>query len=100
MSVLCVLVGTTVLGALLGFPSGWITGVEIGTSAVTLIMVVVIQHTQGREQTATQRKLDELLRALPQAQSSLMMLEEAPDGVMQAVEDQHRTSKDGADASV
>ena len=27
------------------------------------MMVVIIQHTQGREQMATQRKLDELLRA-------------------------------------
>jgi low affinity Fe/Cu permease len=33
-------------------------------SAVTLVMVFAIQHPQGREQAATQRKLDELIRAL------------------------------------
>ena len=46
-------------------------------------MLFVIQHTQGREQAATQRKLDELLRALPEAESGLMMLEEASEDEMQ-----------------
>lgn len=60
-------------------------------------MVIVIQHTQAREQTATQRKLDELLRALPEAQTSLMMLEEASDGVIQDVHNEHRSSKERED---
>lgn len=46
----------------------------------------------GREQTATQRKLDELLRALPGASSGLMMLEQAPDDVLQGVEAHQRSS--------
>ena len=61
-------------------------GFAVGTSAVTLMMVFVIQHTQGREQAATQRKLDELLRALPEAESGLMMLEEAPEEELRDVE--------------
>ncbi len=82
-----------IIGAILGFPSAWLTGFEIGTSALTLTMVTVIQHTQGREQTATQRKLDELLRATPFAQSELMMLEEEPDETIQAVEETQRRFK-------
>ena len=62
--------------------SGWETGFAVGTSVVTLMMVFVIQHTQGREQAATQRKLDELLRALPEAENGLMMLEEAAEEVL------------------
>ena len=58
------------VGAVLGFSAGWIAAFEVGTSFVTLMMVLVIQHTQGREQAATQRKLDELLRALPEAEST------------------------------
>lgn len=81
-----VLVAAVVAGAGLGFSAGWVTGFEIGTSFVTLVMVLVIQHTQGREQAATQRKLDELLRALPEAESGLMMLEEASDDTMRDVE--------------
>lgn len=85
-------------GASIGFTSSWIAGVEIGTSIVTLVMVIVIQHTQGRAQTATQRKLDELLRALPGAESSLMMLEQASDDVLQDVETHQRSSQGKEDA--
>jgi low affinity Fe/Cu permease len=77
-------------GVLLGFPSSWVAAFEVSVSAVTLVMVFAIQHTQGREQAATQRKLDELIRALPGADESLMMLEEAPGKVMLDVEEEQR----------
>jgi low affinity Fe/Cu permease len=53
-------------------------------------MVFTIQHTQTREQAATQRKLDELLRAMPGAAESLMMLEEAPEAFIRDVEEGQR----------
>jgi len=53
-------------------------------AATTLIMVFVIQHTQARAQAATQRKLDEILRASPGADNSLVTLEEAPDDELKA----------------
>ena len=76
--------------AILDFPSKWVAAFEISISSVTLVMVFAIQHTQGREQAATQRKLDELIRALPGADEGLMMLEEAPRQFMLDVEDEHR----------
>jgi len=79
-----------VLGAVLGFPSSWVVTFEVAVSSVTLLMVFTIQHTQGREQVATQRKLDELLRAIPGAAESLMMLEEAPKAFMLKVEENQR----------
>ena len=81
------------VGIALGFPNGWVVAFETGTSAVTLAMVFVIQHTQSREQAATQRKLDELLRALPEAQTSLIMLEEASEQTMKDVEEGQRDLK-------
>jgi low affinity Fe/Cu permease len=78
------------VGASLGFPSRWVAGFEVSASAITLAMVFAIQHTQGREQTATQRKLDELLRAIPGAADALMMLEEAPKEFMEDVEESQR----------
>jgi low affinity Fe/Cu permease len=96
-SVAVAVVGTllllVVLGLALDFPSGWVSGIEVGSSVVTLAMVFVIQHTQGREQAATQRKLDELLRATPGAAEALMMLEEAPREVMLDVEESQRDSR-------
>jgi low affinity Fe/Cu permease len=74
----------------LHFPGTWVDGFEVFASAATLVMVFAIQHTQGREQSATQRKLDELIRALPNANESLMMLEEASQEVMLKVEDEQR----------
>jgi low affinity Fe/Cu permease len=88
-----ILVAAVVVGAILGFPAAWTSAFEVGASFITLMMVVIIQHTQGREQVATQRKLDELLRAIPQAESGLMMLEEDSDETIQALEDRQRLTK-------
>ncbi len=85
-----------IVGIVLGFPSGWVTVSEVGMSATTLVMVFAIQHTQSREQAASQRKLDELLRAIPGAHERLMMLEEAPDDVLQDVVEDHRVHHEHA----
>ena len=53
-------------------------------------MVFVIQHTQARHQAATQRKLDEILRALPEADNTLLALEHASDDELRATRQQHR----------
>lgn len=90
LTVIVIMVCLVAAGAALGFPSGWVAAFEVSVSAVTLVMVFAIQHTQGREQAATQRKLDELLRALPGADESLMMLEEAPQQVLRDVEEEQR----------
>lgn len=82
-----------VLGAALGFPSRWVVAFETTSSSLTLLMVFTIQHTQGREQAATQRKLDELLRAIPGAEEALMLLEEAPRETMLEVEEAHRETR-------
>ena len=79
-----------ILGIILGFPIVWVNTFEVTVSTVTLLMVFTIQHTQGREQVATQRKLDELLRATPGAAEALMMLEEAPREFIMEVEDFQR----------
>lgn len=42
-----VLVSTVLLGAILGFPAPWTTAFEVGASFITLMMLVVIQHTKG-----------------------------------------------------
>jgi low affinity Fe/Cu permease len=87
------LLSALVVGIALGFPEGWVIAFESATSAFTLAMVFVIQHTQSREQAATQRKLDELLRALPEAQTGLIMLEEASEETMKEVEEGQRDLK-------
>nr|WP_230209284.1 low affinity iron permease family protein [Tetrasphaera sp. HKS02] len=79
-----------VFSAVYEFPSRLELVFQTMVSAVTLAMVFVLQHTQAREQTATQRKLDELLRALPEADNAMVTLEEAPDAELDAARAAHR----------
>ena len=78
------------ISAVFGFPARLETVFMTLAAATTLIMVFVIQHTQSRAQAATQRKLDEILRASPEADNSLITLEEAPDNELKAATDTYR----------
>jgi low affinity Fe/Cu permease len=49
------------------------------TGSVTFVMVFVIQHTHERRTSATQRKLDELIRSSTHADDTLIAVEEAAD---------------------
>ena len=73
------LAGWLVVGVVTEFPHWWETVLYSATSAVTLLMVFVIQHTQARQTSATQRKLDELIRSSTEADRTLIAVEEAQD---------------------
>jgi low affinity Fe/Cu permease len=75
--------------ALAGFPSSWQTAFAAVCAAVTTIMVFTIQHTQSREQAATQLKLDELIRALPGADDHLVHVESGADEELAELEQRH-----------
>lgn len=75
------------------FPARLETIFQSLAAATTLAMVFVIQHTQAREQAATQRKLDEILRASPEADNTMITLEEAPDNELKAATDAHRDAR-------
>src|SRR6201996_5498480 len=64
---------------LVGFPARLETIFQTLVAALTFALVFVIQHTQTREQLVTQRKLDEILRALPGADNAVIGLEDATD---------------------
>jgi low affinity Fe/Cu permease len=79
-----------------GFPARWETVFQTLVAALTLMMVFVIQHTQQRQQRATQRKLDEILQALPDTDKSLLTLEHASDEELHATGHQHRRIRQAA----
>jgi Predicted small integral membrane protein len=68
-----------------GFPTWWQIALYSTTGSVTFVMVFVIQHTHERQTFATQRKLDELIRSSTQADDTLIAVEEAADGQLQAL---------------
>lgn len=96
VTVIVLVLASVAIGVALGFPGGWFASFGAAASALTLLMVFAIQHTQAREQAATQRKLDELIRALPGASEKLMMLEEAPKDFLQEVEEDQRDTRTGS----
>ena len=71
------------------FSARWETIFQTLVAAVTLSMVFVIQHTQARHQRATQRKLDEILLAMPGTDNSLLTLEHASDAELHATGHHH-----------
>ena len=88
----------TLVGVVIRFPEWWLTVLYAVTASITFVMVFVIQHTQQRQTAATQRKLDELLRSSEQADSTLIAVEEASDGDLDALTRQHVAEREQAQA--
>ncbi len=79
-----------------GFPARWETIFQSIVAAVTLAMVFVIQHSQVRHQRASQRKLDEILLAIPGTDNALLTLEHASDDELHAAGHQHLSLRQAA----
>ena len=69
--------GTT--GPLFHFSDAWQLVINTGTTIVTFLMVFLIQATQNRDTRAVHLKLDELLRAVDAARTSMVELEDRSD---------------------
>jgi low affinity Fe/Cu permease len=78
------------VSVVIGFPSRLETTFQTLVAALTLALVFVIQHTSAREQVVVQRKLDEVLKALPKADKTLIALEEGSDAQLSATHQTHR----------
>lgn len=94
--VLIISVAWVVVGSLTGFSPAWQSILTCSTAIVTVVMVFAIQHLQRRDQAAVQRKLDEILRALPAADNRLIAVEEAPDHELEALAELNRADRETA----
>ena len=87
--VAAVTIGCSIALAATDFPPFWESLFSVCAWAVTLVMLFVLHHTQRREQVATQLKLDELIRALPQADDHFVRVQAAADDEVQELEQRH-----------
>ncbi len=84
-----VVMGSGVALAATGFPGFWESLFSAAAWSVTLVMLFLLHHTQRREQVATQLKLDELIRAMPQADDHFVRVQAAADDEVRELEQRH-----------
>ena len=84
--VMAVVIGFVVAIAVVGVNSNLQFAFTTGAAAITLVMVFVIQHTQGRQVLALQIKLDEILRAMPEADDRFVHVESGTDDELAELE--------------
>src|SRR5262245_44414692 len=71
---LAVIVAWAVTGPLFQYSNAWQLVINTGTTIVTFLMVFLIQNTQNRQGDAIQLKLDEIVRAIAEADNALVDL--------------------------
>jgi low affinity Fe/Cu permease len=79
-----------VTGPLFGFSDTWQLVINTCTTIVTFLMVFLIQSTQNRDAEAVQVKLDEIIRAIGNAQNELLDLEELEEKDLDRIRDGYR----------
>ena len=72
-----------ITGPIFHFSDTWQLIINTGTTIVTFLMVFLIQNTQNRDAKAIHLKLDELLRAVSEARTGMVDLEDLSDAELQ-----------------
>lgn len=80
-----VIVVWLISGPLFKYSDTWQLVINTGTTIITFLMVFVLQNTQNRDNQAIHLKLDELLRAVKNARTGLIDIEEMPDSAIEQV---------------
>ena len=76
---LLTIVAWGITGPLFHYSDTWQLVINTATTIITFLMVFLIQNTQNRDTKAVHLKLDELLRAVKGARTSLVNLEGLSD---------------------
>jgi low affinity Fe/Cu permease len=71
-------------GPLLGYSDTWQLVVNTATTVITYLLVFIIQNTLNRDSKALHAKLDALIDALEDADSSLERIEDSTDEEIEA----------------
>jgi low affinity Fe/Cu permease len=80
----------TWLGVLTRFPHWWELTVTVAMPFVTVLMMVVLQHTQNHDSRAMQLKLDELIRSIEPAENAMITVEDAGTDELEQVQREFR----------
>ncbi len=75
-----------VIGFVDGFSEFWKLILDIFLTIITFLIVLLIQHTQLKENRSLQLKLDELLKVIEGARTEFVKLEEQPDNKLDKIQ--------------
>ncbi|HYY96331.1 MAG TPA: low affinity iron permease family protein [Pyrinomonadaceae bacterium] len=75
-------------GPAFNYSDTWQLVINTGTTIITFLMVFLIQNTQNRDAKALHLKLDELLRAVEGARTSMANLENLPDEELKKLQEE------------
>ena len=72
-------------GPLFHYSDTWQLVINTSTTIITFLMVFLIQNTQNRDSEAMHLKVDELIRAVAEADNSMLDLEELEDEALASI---------------
>jgi low affinity Fe/Cu permease len=72
-------------GWFMNFSDHWQLAMQSATAAITFLMVFCIQHTQSKDDSAMQAKLDELIRAVDAARNEVIGIERGGHGEIRSL---------------
>src|SRR3954470_11404708 len=75
-----------VVGRFVGWSSGWLLVPASVTSIFAFLLVLILQYSQNRDTRTLQLKLDELIRSLGEARTTLVRLEQLSDEELDEIE--------------
>ena len=94
MTAIMLILVWALVGPLFGFSDTWQLVINTSTTIITFLMVFLIQNTQNRDAKVIQLKLDELLRAVKEARTDLVNLDELPDSELEKLQEEfHRLNE-------
>lgn len=83
-------VGWALSGPMFGWSDTWQLVINTSTTILTFLIVFLIQNTQNHDARAIHLKLDELLRAIQEARTSMVDLEDLPEEAIAKLEGEFR----------
>jgi low affinity Fe/Cu permease len=71
-------------GPMFGYSDTWQLLINTATTISTGLMVFLLQATQNRDTKALQAKIDEMIRANPEARDCMQRIEDLPEAEIEA----------------
>jgi low affinity Fe/Cu permease len=82
-----------ITGPIFNFSDTWQLVINTGTTIITFLMVFVIQHSANKDNLAVQAKLNEIVKAMKEADNHLIAIEDMSEEELLTL---HRRQKSNA----